>query len=604
MKTLALAVTLLLMVALLVPAVAKDMPDVPFGHWAYDAVDELTDLGVVEGYPDGTFKGDRTWTRYEFAVMLTRMIDFLEDYLDSKVAGMDMGITESAARAIAREEAQKAAAGVQLPDVQAFMNQVTSTAQSAGAAAAREALAGYKPGISKAEAQAMIDAAVKNFVDKGALDAMAQEFRGELAMLGADVDDLMYRVDALETKFAALEARVTALENKPDKVTGVIEWKAGTNEAEIYDGGILPIEPGPARDFYPNREGWNRFSNLSVKVNIDGKISDKAQGHITLWRPDATYDYMGRGTHIDTAYVDVQDGLFKGVDWRLGKQYFKTGCGLVFDNDLFPSEAAKLSFNLGGLDLTGFFGWTDFSPMEEASEEPTYVGEAKYSLGRLDLDGTYMFRGEGGARRWGIAAGYNGLDVPFFGLKANVKGEWASIVDAIGGGVLPPGISDEAYYARADLMGKGWEPGDWMFTTTWAEQQLGYLALLNSTHPYSIGVLYNGLPWDYMLSDNVTMGQPGMFAYSAGLSGEIANMPINLRWARWSPTGTLLAAISAPAGVDFGIDVYQVTLDKELAEGVMARLTWANFKPSIDSPVPIPYDLEAQYVGGSLNVLF
>ncbi len=85
MKTLALAVTMLLMVALLVPAVAKDMPDVPFGHWAYDAVDELTDLGVVEGYPDGTFKGDRTWTRYEFAVMLTRMIDFLEDYLDSKV---------------------------------------------------------------------------------------------------------------------------------------------------------------------------------------------------------------------------------------------------------------------------------------------------------------------------------------------------------------------------------------------------------------------------------------------------------------------------------------------------------------------------------------
>ncbi len=488
MKTLALAVTLLLMVALLVPAVAKDMPDVPFGHWAYDAVDELTDLGVVEGYPDGTFKGDRTWTRYEFAVMLTRMIDFLEDYLDSKVAGMDMGITESAARAIAREEAQKAAAGVQLPDVAAFMNQVNSTATSAGAAAAREALAGYKPGISKAEAQAMIDAAVKNFVDKGALDAMAQEFRGELAMLGADVDDLMYRVDALETKFAALEARVTALENKPDKVTGVIEWKAGS------------VEPLGFGMYGPYARSWERFSNLSVKINIDGKISDKAQGHIGIWRPDATYDWDNRGTHIDTAYVDVQDGLFKGVDWRFGKQYFKTGYGLVFDNDIQPSEAVKLNFQLGALDLTGFFGWTD-CPYGFGDEDPTYVGEAKYNIGRLTLDGTYVFRSEVGAKRWGIAAGYKGLDVPFFGAKADLKGEFGEVINGNGGGGVPSSI-DNAYFARADFMGNGYEPGDFKLGVSWSEQQRAYRPWLWSGSTYDHYVHYGssaiGSAWDFL----------------------------------------------------------------------------------------------------------
>ncbi len=475
MKTLALAVTMLLMVALLVPAVAKDMPDVPFGHWAYDAVDELTDLGVVEGYPDGTFKGDRTWTRYEFAVMLTRMIDFLEDYLDSKVAGMDMGITESAARAIAREEAQKAAAGVQLPDVAAFMNQVNSTATSAGAAAAREALAGYKPGISKAEAQAMIDAAVKNFVDKGALDAMAQEFRGELAMLGADVDDLMYRVDALETKFAALEARVTALENKPDKVTGVIEWKAGT----ANDG-----------------SSWNRFSNLDLKVNIDGKISDKAQGHVTLWRPDATYDWDERGTHIDTAYVDVQDGLFKGFDWRLGKQYYKTGCGLTFDNDVMPAEAVKLNFDLLGADATVFWGTSDYADswFGYDDEMVTLLYNLKKQFGHLTLDGTFVDRNLWeDEQRWGIAAMYEGLDVPFFGLKADLEGEYTQYDK--------PWTSYNSYYTGATLKGKNYEPGDLKLKLTFADNPYydEYWPYQNGFITYDGFVWYSNLAWDFLL---------------------------------------------------------------------------------------------------------
>lgn len=42
-------------------------PDVPENHWAYEAVKDLKDRGYVAGYPDGTFKGDRTMTRYEFA---------------------------------------------------------------------------------------------------------------------------------------------------------------------------------------------------------------------------------------------------------------------------------------------------------------------------------------------------------------------------------------------------------------------------------------------------------------------------------------------------------------------------------------------------------
>ena len=47
-------------------------PDVPTNHWAYEAVSDLSRRGLVEGYPDGTFGGDRMMTRYEFAQIVYR----------------------------------------------------------------------------------------------------------------------------------------------------------------------------------------------------------------------------------------------------------------------------------------------------------------------------------------------------------------------------------------------------------------------------------------------------------------------------------------------------------------------------------------------------
>ena len=49
-------------------------PDVATNHWAYEAVSDLSRRGLVEGYPDGTFGGDRLLTRYEFAQIVYRAI--------------------------------------------------------------------------------------------------------------------------------------------------------------------------------------------------------------------------------------------------------------------------------------------------------------------------------------------------------------------------------------------------------------------------------------------------------------------------------------------------------------------------------------------------
>lgn len=53
----------------------KLFPDIPANHWAYEYIAKLAGNGILEGYPDGNFGGDRLMTRYEFATMLYRAIE-------------------------------------------------------------------------------------------------------------------------------------------------------------------------------------------------------------------------------------------------------------------------------------------------------------------------------------------------------------------------------------------------------------------------------------------------------------------------------------------------------------------------------------------------
>src|SRR5665811_504102 len=87
MKKLVLALVLVLALAL--PVFANPFVDVPLNHWAYDAVQSLAAKGIVIGYPDGTFGGNRTLTRYEFAEAVARVMAYVE--------GMDFASAEDVA---------------------------------------------------------------------------------------------------------------------------------------------------------------------------------------------------------------------------------------------------------------------------------------------------------------------------------------------------------------------------------------------------------------------------------------------------------------------------------------------------------------------------
>jgi len=84
-----LVLVLVLVFAFALPALANPFVDVPLNHWAYDSVQSLAAKGVIVGYPDGTFGGSRTMTRYEFAEAVAKALAYVE--------GMDFASAEDVA---------------------------------------------------------------------------------------------------------------------------------------------------------------------------------------------------------------------------------------------------------------------------------------------------------------------------------------------------------------------------------------------------------------------------------------------------------------------------------------------------------------------------
>ncbi|MBE3091651.1 MAG: S-layer homology domain-containing protein, partial [Candidatus Atribacteria bacterium] len=128
-----LVLVLVLVLAFALPVLANPFVDVPLNHWAYDAVDYLAARGVVIGYPDGTFGGNRMLTRYEFAEAIARVVANIDSM--GFASAEDVAILEKLAIEFADE---LASLGVTVADLEAAVG-----ANSAAIAALEAKVARY-----------------------------------------------------------------------------------------------------------------------------------------------------------------------------------------------------------------------------------------------------------------------------------------------------------------------------------------------------------------------------------------------------------------------------------------------------------------------------
>jgi opacity protein-like surface antigen len=155
------------------------MDDVPPGHWAYQAIEELVRAGIIEGYPDGTFRPNRTLTRAEFAQAIARAYR----NIDERIRTLNNRVEE-----IARQVGIRPGETPQPPaNVEELRRQMQELQQA----------------VNELR---QLQSAVQT------LQRLGQTFQQELANLGVDVD-------TLKKDFAALQSRVEALEKKKERVS-------------------------------------------------------------------------------------------------------------------------------------------------------------------------------------------------------------------------------------------------------------------------------------------------------------------------------------------------------------------------------------------------
>ena len=327
--------TLYLVLALAVICVGpvfaqRAFTDVPEEHWAYDAVDELQQEGLIAGYPNGTFQGKNPITRYEFAMVIQRLLPLIQEGekpTDPKT-GQPVDLFGYATKA----DVDSAVKGIQIPDVS---------------------------GLAK-----------KSDVDT--ISRLVNEFKDELAALGVDVD-------GVKRDLAALSLRVEAIENELKRVRwegtvnvfgiSVADKSTGGNVLVDKDNRVSPMAPNDAlirsaavvRDFdldVTGRVNENVTAKLVLNAgNYLNYVGDVAAGGGRMLAPtDNVFPYY--------AYIAANMGAAKLTMGRFGMQLtpytFKMidqdsyTTNVKTDSGDYPVDGAKVDVNLLGVDWTWF----------------------------------------------------------------------------------------------------------------------------------------------------------------------------------------------------------------------------------------------------------
>ena len=552
-------IVLTVALGLVAPAFAASNPaeTVPFDHWAYDAVQKLVDEGIIIGYPKThEFKGDRAMTRYEFAMAISRLMEW---------PGIVGPPGATGATGPKGDPGDAGAAGAPGPKGDAGPQGAKGDVGATGPQ-------GPKPTDEE------IQAICKKLLD---------EFKDELADLQDQIDDLGEDVDDLDARVAALEDAM-----KRPKVTGWINYRLGL-----------------AGDLWENAE----FDALTAKLGIEGAITDELSGKISLKMIDdatraqaARYgtspfplglpagaipslppgppavvgpQVIGLGDNIwlDEAYLQFATDWSTPEHWTVGRQFFQLdSLGLLADNDRLSLQGVRMTApGLWGsdLELDLFFGGAiaDFGNSSFMSDTDGY-GAARLAWVRpnFELGGTFLATGKGKEEGW---AG----DVAFEVWDRDVNFEWANMLQRWDGARFNGvGVNEPtAWMGTAELIDTPSVSVTGVVSRASRDYHLTYTALDPYFEHVDYAILSGASPanaWERWMYGPLVFR--GARTYAGDIDFELGNTPIHFRYANLSPT--------------FGVgpilhdNVFAVCASREIVDGLNVNFAYA--RQLADSP--------------------
>ncbi len=338
-KTLVSALTTALVVgaASTTFAAANPFSDVPADHWAYDAVSQLAADGVIDGYGDSTFKGNRNITRYEMAQMVAKA-------MAKNTSGADKALVDKLAAEFADElnnlgvrvaNLERNADKVKWNGEARYTFQRTAVENDADNGKTQELLLRLEPSAEINDhwhANARIDANIDWNNDTRESSVTAATLAGGEVAARSTEDDNTLRLRRIwaQGDYTNFQVRVGKFGNKI------------ANDL-VYDDNFSGIDATFGKDLKAT-VAFGRIESTRIKANVSDALGGVVNEASTMWGIGLNYD-KGSKFNARAAYQHFTLGT-DGVDSN-GDNIWSVGAGYKFDKNV----ALDATYAHGNLDI-------------------------------------------------------------------------------------------------------------------------------------------------------------------------------------------------------------------------------------------------------------
>lgn len=422
-RSLALVVALVMVISMSASVFASANPfaDVPADHWAYDAIVKLAAVGLVEGYPDGTYGGARMLTRYEAAMVFARTLARMEALVEEGTYGMRDQITAEVMEDLERVKAELTQlikdelAAIEIPVVEK-----TIVEQPIEKVVERQPIEVERPFQMTPEAEAAISQLVAELTQEklAAMEDLAKETIIETqviervvteevdeAMIQAMVEEVLaYSLQVVEERLSDVENELAYLKNERamDRQTynvrfGMLESQVRelesklTSRLEALEAGHDELAAGQAameerQDILESDISFLRSRTLGLTDALRGDINrlEEAMEEEIAWLAAAMDEMMAefdrelamlglRVDNLETVYVELEERV--------------TDLALEFE-DFKADEFAPLKEEVERVRLSGELDTSVTKTGVQSSTSPTEIDNGGAS-GATDDDTTW-----------------------------------------------------------------------------------------------------------------------------------------------------------------------------------------------------------------------
>ncbi|AEX85107.1 hypothetical protein XO10_03395 [Marinitoga sp. 1135] len=246
---------------------ATTYKDVPVNHWAYDSIERLSSLGIIEGFPDGTYQGLSQVNRYQLTVALDRALKYVEQQLFAtlaeKVVELDKKVNE-----LSKQQ-----------------------------------------GLSKDEINAMIKAQLLN-MDTKEFNSKITQLENSVNELKSAYDVLSFlssKTDAVEKEVSTYDARIKSLESQVAELKALyssvesVKKDLSANKSAMETLGVLANKVAALEEKY-NNEIMNLNDKFATKDDVEATVKEYLSDYAKI-------------SDLETRFVKSED--FKALEMEL-----------------------------------------------------------------------------------------------------------------------------------------------------------------------------------------------------------------------------------------------------------------------------------------------